>query len=320
MTSASGAPELEVVEYTDPFCPWAWGSEPTFRRLRAALDGRARWRRVHGILFDDDDDQPPDPQAEVRWYNGYVERISAHTGAPRPAVMFRVPDSSWDASCVAKAAEEQGSDVGDRVLRRLREVMFLHGHPPASLDSALFAVETLPGLDPDRLRADATSDAVRERVRADHAEARRPLPEALRVDSDSPHPGAAKETHDGQLRYAMPTLLFRTPHGHRVVPGWRPYEEYAAAVEELCPGLLPEVSPRLPAAEALRRWATLTGPEIEALTTGPWPPPGAVRHDTAGGPLWLRPEERVGGIHAYPQAAGDPSGAAVTSEESPSAE
>ena len=26
---------LDVVEYTDPACPWAWGSEPKFRRLRA---------------------------------------------------------------------------------------------------------------------------------------------------------------------------------------------------------------------------------------------------------------------------------------------
>ncbi|MFI0239848.1 DsbA family protein [Streptomyces sp. NPDC016845] len=308
MTSGGGPPDLEVVEYTDPFCPWAWGSEPTFRQLRAALDGRTRWRRVHGILFDDDDDQPPDPMAEIRWYNGYIERISAHTKAPRPAVMFRVPESSWEASFVAKAAEEQGSDVADRVLRRLREVMFLHGHPPATLDSALSAVRTLPGLDADRLRADAGSDAVRERVRADCAETRGPVPEALRADSDSPHPGAAKETQDGQLRYALPTLLFRTPDARRVVPGWRPYEEYAAAVGELCPGLLPEATPRLPAAEALRRYMTLTGPEAAVLTTGPWPPPGALRYDTAGGPLWSRPQHRP------------PVCAPLTSEEEPSAE
>ncbi|MEU6387832.1 DsbA family protein [Streptomyces sp. NPDC046939] len=292
MTAPPGAGDLEVVEYTDPFCPWAWGSEPTFRRLRAALDGRARWRRVYGILFDEGDDEPPDPAAEAAWFTRYVEQVSGHTKAPRPALVHALPASSWEASRVAKAAEEQGSHVADRVLRRLREVMFLHGRPPASLDSAMSAVEVLPVLDADRLRADAESDAVRDRVRADWAETRRPVPEALRADADSPHPGAAKETHDGQLRYAMPTLLFRAPGGHRLVPGWRPYEEYAAAVEELCPGLLPEATPRLPAAEALRRYTSLTGPEAEVLTTGPWPPPGALRYDTAGGPLWYLPDNR----------------------------
>ncbi|NEB74223.1 hypothetical protein G3I40_03045, partial [Streptomyces sp. SID14478] len=106
----------------------------------------------------------------------------------------------------------------------------------------------------ERLRADAASDAVREQVRADRAEARRPVPEVLGADCDSPHPGAAKETQDGQLRYALPTLLFRTPGARRVVPGWRPYEEYAAAVDELCPGLLSAAPPALPAAQALRHY------------------------------------------------------------------
>jgi hypothetical protein len=37
--AADGA---EVVEFTDPVCPWAWGSEPVFRRLRAALAWQVR--------------------------------------------------------------------------------------------------------------------------------------------------------------------------------------------------------------------------------------------------------------------------------------
>ena len=40
------APPLEVVEFTDPACPWAWGSEPVFRRLRLLLAGQANWRFV----------------------------------------------------------------------------------------------------------------------------------------------------------------------------------------------------------------------------------------------------------------------------------
>lgn len=238
MTAPPPPPAVEVVEYTDPLCPWAWGSEPVFRRLRAALGGRVRWRRVHGVLFDVDDDPPPDAAAETAWYARHVEVISAHTRAPRAERLSRVAASSWPASLAAKAAELQGEEVAGRVLRRLRETVFVLGEPADTPALALAAVRGTPGLDPVRFAADAGAGDVLERVRADRAEARRPVREVLSVRSASPHPGAAKETGDGGHRYALPTLLVRSPAGRRVVPGWRPYEEYASAVEELSPGLL----------------------------------------------------------------------------------
>ncbi|MBK3573487.1 DsbA family protein [Streptomyces sp. MBT65] len=286
------APLLEVVEYTDPLCPWAWGSEPVFRLLRAALAGQVQWRRAYCILFDHDDDPAPDPAAETAWYARYVEDISAHTHAPRAHRLSRVAASSWPASLVAKAAEAQGTEVADRVLRRLRESVFVLGEPADTAESALSAVSGVPGLDVGRLAADAASADVLEGVRADRAEARRPVEEVLSVRAGtSPHPGTAKETPDGQHRYALPTLLLRTATEHRVVPGWRPYEEYVRAVTELSPGPLPAHKPPAPA-EALARYRTLTDPERALLTDGgSWPPAGAVRVDTGNGPLWLHPEE-----------------------------
>ncbi|WRZ95280.1 DsbA family protein [Streptomyces sp. NBC_01007] len=282
--------EVEVVEYTDPLCPWAWGSEPVFRRLRAALAGRVTWRRAYCVLFDHDDDPPPDPAAETAWYARYVEDISAHTRAPRALRLSRVAASSWPSSLVAKAAERQGGEVSGRVLRRLRESVFVLGEPADTLALAEAAVRGVPGLDRELLAADAASASVLEAVRADRAEARRPVPEVLSVRGGSPHPGAAKETADGGYRYALPTLLVRTPAGSRVVPGWRLYEEYASAIEELSPGLLTE--PVRPApSDALARYRSLTGPERELLTDGPWPPSGAVRVETGNGPVWLHPEE-----------------------------
>lgn len=292
MTTGADQPALEVVEFTDPLCPWAWGSEPVFRRLRAALAGRVRWRRVYCILFDHDDDPAPDPAAETAWYARYVEDISAHTHAPRALRLSRVAASSWPASLVAKAAEAQGAEVADRVLRRLRESVFVLGEPADTPESALSVVSGVPGLDADRLAADAATAEVLEMVRADRAEARRPVDEVLSVHGcESPHPGAAKETPDGQHRYALPTLLVRTAAGHRAVPGWRPYEEYVSAVTELSPGL-PLAATALDPAQALARYRTLTEPERTLLTDGrPWPPGGAVRVDTGNGPLWLHPEE-----------------------------
>ena len=327
MTSGRGVPpvdvvedveDVEVVEYTDPLCPWAWGSEPVFRGLRTALAGRVRWRRVFCILFDHDDDPAPDPAAETAWYARYVEGIAGHTRAPRALRLSRVAASSWPSSLVAKAAEFQGPEVADRVLRRLRETVFVLGEPADTLGAALDAAAGVPGLDARRLAADAASAAVLEGVRADHAEARRPVPEvlpaalsetpygspphtlsgappdtpsgALSVPGGWPHPGTAKETPDGGHRYALPTLVVCGAGGRRVVPGWRPYEVYATAVGAFCPGL--STAPQsLSGAVALARYRSLTEPERALLTRGAWPPPDAVRVETAGGPLWLDPEE-----------------------------
>ncbi|WP_369658088.1 DsbA family protein [Streptomyces sp. RPA4-2] len=290
MTGSPVPPTLEVVEYTDPLCPWAWGSEPVFRKLRAALAGRVRWRRAYAILFDHDDDPPPDPAAETAWYARYVEEISAHSHAPRALRLSRVAASSWPSSLVAKAAERQGGDVAERVLRRLRETVFVLGEPADTAALALSAVRGTPGLDLRRLTADAASEAVLEQVRADRAEARRPVPEVLAPGGGSPHPGTAKETADGGRRYALPTLLVRSPAGCRAVPGWRPFEEYAAAVDALRPRLLGVCTP-LSAADALDRYRSLTDPERLLLTDGAWPPAHAVRVDTGNGPLWLHPDE-----------------------------
>ncbi|MYR96199.1 hypothetical protein GTW60_21820 [Streptomyces sp. SID4937] len=280
-----------MVEYTDPLCPWAWGSEPAFRRLRAALPGRVHWRRAYAILFDDDeDDPPPDPAAETSWYASHLAEIGTHTLAPRAHRLTRVAASSWPSSLAARAAEAQGPEIAERVLRRLRESVFVLGEPADTEALALRSVRGVPGLDPDRLARDAASADVRESVRADRAEARRPVPEVFSVREESPHPGAAKETPGGDVRYALPTLLFRTPAAYRVVPGWRPYEAYAAAVDALSPGLSREAAPLTPAA-ALERYRSLTGPERLVLTRGAWPPPHAVRVDTAQGPVWLHPDD-----------------------------
>ncbi|RAJ47184.1 putative DsbA family dithiol-disulfide isomerase [Kitasatospora sp. SolWspMP-SS2h] len=279
-------PALEVVEFTDPFCPWAWGSEPVLRALRRVLAGAAAHRRVFGILFDDDEDPAPDPAAEAAWYGEFVARVSAHTGAPRPARLRWVAASSWPASLAAAAAEQQGPQVAERVLRRLRESAFVRGEPADTPERIAGALRGVPGLDAAALASAAASVPVRERVARDRAETRAPRPEVVGLRGSGPHPGGAKEIADGR-RYALPTLLFRGPAGCRVVPGWRPSAEYLAAARAVCPDLpagRPEERPD--PAELLRRYRSLTAPE-----SPDGPPDGAVTVATAGGPLYLSPEE-----------------------------
>ncbi|MEU3984418.1 DsbA family protein [Streptomyces sp. NPDC026672] len=285
-----GGITVSVTEFTDPACPWAWGSEPVLRLLRTVLGRRLRWRRVYGILFDEDDDPAPDPGAEARWYEGFVREVTAHTHAPAPVRLQWLTRTSWPASLAAKAAERQGPEQAERVLRRLRESTFVTGTPADSAAGVAWAVRGVPGLDVGALLADAARPATREAVAADHAETRRPGREVRTLDAPGPHPGRAKELDGGVRRYALPTLLLDGPGGRFCVPGWRDAPAYLAAARSAAGEALPVAGP-LDSRTALERWRSLTGPELELLTGSRTPPPGAVELPTAYGALWLHPDE-----------------------------
>ena len=235
---------LRVTEYTDPACPWAWGSEPKFRWLRGVLAAAGpqavTWRRVFGILFDEGEPPAPDPAAEAAWYLEELREISGHTGAPCPDRLEWVTATSWPASLAAKAAERQGTQVAEAVLQRLRETTFLDGRPADTPERVLEALQELADLDLKQLADDAASPAVLEAVRRDHAETRDPCPEVFAIDEPLRHPGRAKplgEDPEDGYRYALPTLVFTGSAGRTVVAGWRSPQEYLDAVSSAEPSL-----------------------------------------------------------------------------------
>jgi hypothetical protein len=82
-----------------------------------------------------------------------------------------------------------------------------------------------------------------------------------------------------------------------VVPGLRPAQAYTEALGEAFPGFGTAV-PKTSARAALALHRSLTARELELLTVEGEPPPEALRVDTAGGPLWLHPEEAA--VHPAP--------------------
>jgi predicted DsbA family dithiol-disulfide isomerase len=287
--TSSKAP-LKVLEFTDPACPWAWGSEPKFRWLRSAIGDQADWRRVFGVLFDDAEDDPaPDPAAEAAWYQKFIDDVCRHTGAPAARRLEWVCLTSWPASLASVAALRQGEVVADQVLRRLREQTFVQGRPADTDAAVLAALEGLACLDLDRLSVDIGSAEVLAQVQADRALARRPDPEVGLVDGEGPHPGQAKELPDGS-RYAFPTLIFEGPEGRAVVPGWRPLAEYVGAVHRVAPNIRCRVEPS-DAETALTRWRSLTSRETRLLTADRRPPAGALEVILRHGSLWVHPSE-----------------------------
>jgi predicted DsbA family dithiol-disulfide isomerase len=305
----SAAPIVEVVEYTDPGCVWSWGSEPQLRWLRRHYGAGLRWRRVLGVQVDRLSETHPTRDAfrDAEAFRGDWLAVAPHTEAPVPVRLERMHRSTRPASHAVRAAERQITaehpDVADRVLRRLRESVFVHGRPADTGERLVDALAGIDGLDLAPLLRDLDHPDVVGSVQADWEETRRPHAAVIGRTGPGPNPGAAKP--DGtRLRYGFPTLILRGPAGEEVLSGWNDTQALSRAVESV--GAAPaDVTATLDPDEALARYRTLTLPDLR-LTTGGREPRDAVRIDTATTPLWVHPDEvgPVGGREGVRVAAG----------------
>jgi predicted DsbA family dithiol-disulfide isomerase len=263
---AEGA--VGVTYYTDPGCSWAWGTEPKLRKLVWEFGERLAWRYVMGGLVGDMAIYAPGLSGEgsgaamaAYWHN-----VATQTGMPAPASLSRTYRSTNPACLAVKAAEQQGQEIALRVLRRLRESIFVLGQPTDDRDGILDAVRGVPRLDESRLAQNLDGPRAEEAYRSDWEETRNPNEFAMTLDDDS-RPGAGKARFtEGRWRYVFPTLVFRGPAGERTVPGWHPYEAYLEAIEAVAPGVTPTKSGPRPTPRGLVvQYATAATKEIEVV-------------------------------------------------------
>jgi predicted DsbA family dithiol-disulfide isomerase len=283
---------IEVTEFTDPGCVWSWSSEPKLRRLRLQYGNRVAWRRVFGIQIDDVKLSFPDRdpvEGPEEWRADWLA-VAAHSGAPITPRLEWMHASTWPASRAAKAAEAQGDEVAEAVLRRLREAVFVDGRPADNPERIALTLAGVHGLDLDWLLDDLDSAAVAAAVGADFDLTRDPHPDVVGLKEDGPHPGAAK-AEGPILRYSFPTLIVIGPEGERVLPGWRTLEQYEEAFEAVAPELADTTPALLDPAEALARYRSLSEQDLRLLTGTDEPAAGAIEVTTSTAPLWLDPVE-----------------------------
>jgi len=259
--------KIEVVEYTDPWCSWAWGTEPKLRRLRWRYGDRLDWRTVVGDLVADRALARPDFDATLAAPKtaSYWQKVHEHTGMPWPEHLERAPQLSAIADRAVKAAERQGIPAAATLLRAIRESCFVHCAPADSLPRVVALAATLDGVDERQLAADFDRDDVIAAFNADREETRRPNDYALHLQETHEGKGNAKPDGDG-WRYAFPTILFRGTGGDRTVPGWQPWDAYVDAMEAAEPGSAADPRPDPTLEEALATWPTLTEFELEFLS------------------------------------------------------
>jgi len=113
---------VEIVEYTDPLCSIAWGTEPYKRLMQWRFEGLVKWRPVMAGLCRDNSTvkmfQPWDPVNAGQIYLKIWKRVTGITGMPYPEDLQYMALSTDPPCLVVKAAERQGVNIAEAVLRR----------------------------------------------------------------------------------------------------------------------------------------------------------------------------------------------------------
>jgi predicted DsbA family dithiol-disulfide isomerase len=289
---------VEVAEFTDPGCSWAWGTEPKLRLLRWRYGDRLRWRRVLGGLIGDMNNYVDnfDPVRNARRQSGYWKTVYEHTGMTYPVNLEWMYTSTEPPGKAVKAAELQSDEIAGRVLRRLRESIFVFGRPADTNERIIEAVRGVEGLDIDRFIADLGTEIVEKAFGEDWEETRRPNDYVMTLEGDTPGIGRAKNS-EGHWRFVFPTLIFRGPDGEATVPGWCDYERYEEAMEAVALGSTANARPDPTPNQLFETWPTATEKEFDILCGGD-PPSDVVTFDWGEGSFFLTPAEAASrGIH-----------------------
>jgi len=129
-TGSTGKHLIELVEYTDPYCTWCWGSEPILRKIKELYGDQVKITfKMGGLVEDIANFYDP---LNLIGGEGIFEQVAAHWedaskkhGMPvDPRVFQDIAKefrSTYPANIAYKAAQMQSQELADRFLRRMRE-------------------------------------------------------------------------------------------------------------------------------------------------------------------------------------------------------
>jgi protein-disulfide isomerase-like protein with CxxC motif len=263
---------IDVIEYSDPGCPWAYSANPALAALRFRYADQLSWRLVMIGLTEDADQYVQRGYTPARSARGY-QRF-ARWGQP----FTRAPKARMAATarmCRAVVATRLAAPELERdAFRALQFGQFTTTRVMDEDASVLEALRFVDGLDAEAIVAALDDPAVSEAYEADRAEART-------AEGGPTHFQGKHAASDGPVRYTAPSLILSTDGRSLEGGGFQPLEAYDVLIANLDPTL-----DRRPVAgeplEALREFPSgLTTAEVAAVMTADLTEPDPVGAEAA---------------------------------------
>lgn len=217
---------MEITVYTDPGCPFGFNAQ--------RQDLQLLWHYGHAVKVDRrmivlmERRSPYQPGGLTKdMIESTIAALAERYGMP---MTLRVQDqlvATIDACRAYIGARLSEPAKAEALMRALRRRAFTDGQPlddPATLHGAA----GVAGVAAEAVDAWLTDAAVEERMRADMAATRAPLPEALAL-------AHKLSKSDGAYRYSTASAVFE--HGGRrvVAPGFQPFAVHEVAIASLAP-------------------------------------------------------------------------------------
>jgi len=175
------SPELELVQYTDPYCTWCWGAEPILRKVEEVYQDQVRMSYKMGGLVADIKTffDTGNRIGGAKWYqqvaDHWLDASNRHGMPVDEKVFFDIADSNFSthpANIAYKAAQLQDPTLANKFLRRLREATAAERRIIQDLEvQKELAVEI--GLNGERLLADIENGRASAAFAEDLSECRR---------------------------------------------------------------------------------------------------------------------------------------------------
>lgn len=161
--------ELIIYEFSDPLCPWCWGSEPIIRKVETRFENVkviysmvGMYQDIRKNLNEEDDDS-------FFYFNQNMaskfEEQAKKNKMPVNPDAFDFFDkklySTWDMCIAFKSAQRQSNYLANKLMRRFREQIFLEGKK-AGKKSMILQTMIEVGLDIDKYMEDMSNGTAKK--------------------------------------------------------------------------------------------------------------------------------------------------------------
>jgi predicted DsbA family dithiol-disulfide isomerase len=219
---------IQITDYSDPSCPFAWSAEPSRRRIDWVYgDGLASRPRMVGLHSSGEEMERGGLTAEK------LAATQAKLARSHHMPMQTIPRERLAGSvtaCQAVVAVRLHAPECERAMLRALRVVNFAGQQLDEPETLREAARRA-GVDPDALRGWMQEPASEQALAGDMAAARRPSPQALAL------PGKLASTDDGGYRYTCPSWELSRGDQMVSVAGFQPLAAYEIAIANLAPEL-----------------------------------------------------------------------------------